>query len=95
MFDAISQVGILLFGCTAVWLVGRKEDWRRWGFVLGLCSQPFWLYSSIAHHQWGVAALSVWYAYAWAQGIYNYWVAPRNNAQIVVGSEPAAGVASP
>jgi len=70
----LSQIGILIFGCSAVWFVGRKENWRRWGFILGLCSQPFWLYTSIVHEQWGIAILSFWYTYSWCQGIWNFWI---------------------
>ena len=72
MTDIICQICITLFGCSAAWLVGRKEDWRKWGFVLGLASQPFWMWTAIAHEQWGILALSVWYTYAWAQGVRNF-----------------------
>ena len=40
--DDTAQVAIVLFGGAAIWLLGRREDWRRWGFVLGMISQPFW-----------------------------------------------------
>ena len=72
--DWIPQTAIILLGCSSAWLVGRREHWRRWGFVLGLASQPFWLWTSVVHEQWGIAALSLWYAYAWGQGVYNFWV---------------------
>lgn len=74
MGETISQIWIILFGCAAVWLVGRREAWRRWGYILGLCSQPAWIYTAWQHKQWGILILSLWYAYAWSQGIYNYWV---------------------
>jgi hypothetical protein len=70
----LPQIGIVLFGCSAIWLVGRKENWQRWGYVLGLCSQPFWFWTSWAHGQWGIFFLSLWYTYAWGQGFYNYWI---------------------
>jgi hypothetical protein len=38
--DIIAQVWIVCFGCSAVWLVGRLEKWKRWGYILGLCGQP-------------------------------------------------------
>lgn len=74
--DNLSQVGIMIFGCSAIWLVGRTEHWRRWGYIFGLLSQPFWFYTAVVHHQWGVVALSCWYSYAWSQGIWNYWIKP-------------------
>ena len=71
---SISQIGILIFGCSAVWLVGRKEHWRRWGYVMGLCGQPFWFYTTITAEQWGIVLLCCWYTYSWAQGVYNFWI---------------------
>jgi hypothetical protein len=70
----LSQIGILALGCPAIWLLGRREKWRRWGYILGLASQPFWIYTAIAHEQWGIAAVSLCYAYGWIQGIYNFWI---------------------
>ena len=26
----------------------------RWGFVIGLATQPFWFYTSFRHRQWGI-----------------------------------------
>ena len=70
-----SQIGIALFGCSAIWLVGRKEvQVRRWGYVAGLCGQPFWLYTSITAKQWGIVALCLWYTFAWGSGFYNHWI---------------------
>ena len=73
MDKIICQIWIIVFGCSAIWLVGRLEKQKRWGYVLGLMSQPAWFYTAIEHDQWGILALSLWYTYAWAQGIYNYW----------------------
>ncbi|MDY6970242.1 MAG: hypothetical protein SVR08_16535 [Spirochaetota bacterium] len=72
--DNISQIGIVVFGCSAIWLVGRKEHWSRWGYIIGLISQPFWFYTSIKSQQWGIVLVSCWYTYAWCQGLWNYWI---------------------
>ena len=77
MDKIICQVWIMVFGCSAIWFVGRLESWKRWGYILGIMSQPAWLYTSIKHEQWGIAALSMWYAYSWGQGVYNYWIRPN------------------
>lgn len=71
--DFLAQIGIGICGCSAVWLVGRVERWRRWGYVMGLLGQPFWIYTTIHHQQWGILALSAWYAYSWASGLRNHW----------------------
>jgi hypothetical protein len=70
----ISQVAIMIFGASAIWLVGRKESWRRWGYICGLVSQPFWIYSFVSNQQWGMLVMTSFYSYSWAMGIYNYWI---------------------
>lgn len=70
----IPQLFIMLFGVSAIWLVGRKEPRvRRWGFVCGLCAQPFWLWTTLSHEQYGIAALCLLYGYSWASGLRNNW----------------------
>ena len=75
--DAINQALIVVFGGLAVWLVSQPKPWRRWGYILGLCSQPFWMYTTIAHKQWGLMLLSGWYTYAWGEGVWHYWIKKR------------------
>jgi hypothetical protein len=70
----IEQIGIAIFGVSAIWFVGRREPWRRWGYICGLCSQPFWLVATWRAEQWGIFCLSLFYAYSWAQGVWNYWI---------------------
>lgn len=76
----IPQLGAVLLGGLAIWFVGRRESWRRWGYILGLCGQPFWLWTTIAHEQYAIAAMCLWYAYSWAQGVWNYWIRPASIA---------------
>lgn len=73
-FDHISQIAILVTNAPAIWLVGRLENWKRWGYVLGLLGQPFWFYTTLHNKQYGVFVLAIWYTYAWGQGFYNYWI---------------------
>jgi hypothetical protein len=42
--------------------------------VFGLIGQPFWFWAAIAAEQWGVLAVSVLYAIAWARGFYAFWI---------------------
>ena len=74
----LSQIWIMLFGCSAVWFVGRTEHWKRWGYIFGLCSQPAWFYTTIVNEQYGITLLSFWYTYSWGQGVYNYWIKNKN-----------------
>lgn len=70
----ISQIFIMVFGASAIWFVGRKEKWKRWGYIFGIISQPFWFYTSYTNEQWGILIMSLFYTYSWIQGIYNYWI---------------------
>lgn len=79
MINIIIQCFIIFFSASAIWFVTRKEDWKRYGYILGLCSQPFWIYTSIIHEQYGILLLSVFYTYSWCQGIYNYWIKSKIN----------------
>ena len=69
----ISQVMIAVLGGLAITLVCRKDRWQKYGFVVGLLSQPWWLYVIWQAEQWGMFALSCWYTWTWATGIRNHW----------------------
>lgn len=73
-FDQFSQIAILVTNVPAIWLVGRLESWKRWGYIFGLLGQPFWFYTIWHNKQIGVFILAIWYTYAWGQGVYNYWI---------------------
>ncbi|MCL5991388.1 MAG: hypothetical protein M1419_04730 [Bacteroidetes bacterium] len=70
----IIQIIIFITSASAIWLVSRKEDWRRWGYIIGLIGQPFWLYSTFVNEQWGIFLLTFVFTYSWGQGVWNYWV---------------------
>ncbi|GGD45268.1 hypothetical protein GCM10011514_06630 [Emticicia aquatilis] len=70
----ISQILIMIFGSLAIWFVGRKEHWKRWGYIFGILGQPFWIYTAINNEQWGILAMTFFYTYSWSMGIYNYWI---------------------
>jgi len=70
ILDSIAQLGIAIFGVSAIILVARKN---KWGFVIGLISQPFWLITSYLNKQWGVLLLSAVYVFSWAYGVYEWF----------------------
>ena len=70
MLDLIAQVGITIFGLTAIMLVARK---KKWGFVLGLISQPFYFITSYLNDQWGIFFLTIIYTGTWIYGIYEWF----------------------
>ena len=70
MTETVCQTMIFILGPIAMILVGRKN---KWGFVIGLCSAPFWLISTYQASQWGMFWNSVFYTWIWVYGIYNWF----------------------
>ncbi len=64
------QSAIMILGGLSIWLIARKS---KWGYVLGLASEPFWIITAINNKQWGILVLCVWYAYAYGLGLKNHW----------------------
>jgi len=70
----LTQVCILILGAIAISLVAQVDiKRRRWGYIVGAMSQPFWFDAAWQAHQIGIMALSVWYACAWTYGAYEHW----------------------
>ena len=80
----ITQIFIMIFGASAIWFVSRKEDWKRWGYILGMLGQPFLIYESYTNEQWGILLMTLVYAYSWMQGIWNYWILPGKARGITI-----------
>jgi hypothetical protein len=74
MLVYITQFFIFIFSASAIWFVGRTEKWSKYGYVLGLLSQPFWFYSTITQKQYGMLCLTIFYTYSWGQGFYNHFI---------------------
>ena len=67
------QIPLFVFEACGMWMIARKEDWKKWGYVVGLCGEPFWIYTSLENKQYGILALAIFYLYVWCMGIYNYF----------------------
>lgn len=74
MLDIVSQIAIILLGTTAILLIAKKN---KWGFVVGLSSQPFWFITSFIHEQWGIFITAIIFTINWSYGIYNWFY--KNN----------------
>jgi hypothetical protein len=72
MSDLFAQLAIFFLGPTAVILANSR--WRKWAPIVGLASQPFWFWTTIAHHQYPVLVTCVIYTGAWMFGFYNLWL---------------------
>lgn len=64
--DLICQIIITLCGVSSLFLIANKN---KWGFVIGLVAQPFWLITTWTHHQYWLFGLSFVYAFNWGLGI--------------------------
>jgi len=78
-FDITSQICLAVFGITAIFLLGTKGKWRKYGYIAGMLSQPFWFYQMIKTEQWGILVLCIFYFISWCLGIYNYWIKKDKN----------------
>lgn len=75
MIDTIIQIGIVLTGIPAIWLLNNGY---RFGAVIGLFGQIFWFMTAFRSKEWGIFVLCLFYTYSWACGVYN-WIKERNN----------------
>lgn len=66
------QALIFILSITGFFLLSGKRA-QHWGFVVSLCGQPFWFYSSWKSHAWGVLALALFYTVLNIRGIRNNW----------------------
>lgn len=74
----IEQIIIAVFGLGATWLSqDARLKWQRWACILGLVAQPAWFYATWKAEQWGIFVLAFFYTWAWARGVWNFWLARR------------------
>ena len=69
--DVVLQVAIAVISIAAITMVASTGPLHRWGFVVGLASQPLWILATWRARQWGMLFLAVFYVGVWAQGIAN------------------------
>lgn len=72
--ESISQIGIPIFSLTGSYLISNKN---KWGNVLCLMAQPFWLYTAAHHQQWGAFFTSVVFTLIWINGTRKWFRKPE------------------
>lgn len=78
MTTPIDQLAIMLTGVISAWALNSPSiRARRWGCIIGLLGQPFWLWSTVTNGQWGMACVTVGYTAAFLRGIWLLWIRPR------------------
>lgn len=71
----LSNILIVLFGVSAIWLSQSKSDiLKKYACIFGLMSQPFWFYITIHTEQWGMVLVCMLYTIGWSRGFYNNWI---------------------
>ncbi len=66
------QLAIMLLSGASIALFSTKRFFW-FGFVCGLCGQPFWIYTAIVKGQPGILVVSLWYTVFHIRGIWNHW----------------------
>jgi len=77
MTTAITRLDlyIALTGGAAIWLTQDPDpDLARWACLVGLASQPGFLHQNWQAKQWGQLSLAIFYTYAWARGVWVFWL---------------------
>lgn len=70
------QIAITIFSCLSIFLLSTKR-YFKYGFVVGLIGQPFWIYTSWDNAQWGIFIVSIWFTISHIRGIRNHWPGKR------------------
>ena len=74
MLDHVAQAMLMIATCGSYVFFSRRNGrlWR-WGYVVGLIGEPFWLYASWTTGQWGVVGVALWTTVFLAIGLRNNW----------------------
>lgn len=68
--EAISQIGIGILTISSIFALAHKH--YRMGFILGMLSEPFWLYSSFNGALWGMFVVALFTTYGNIRGLINH-----------------------
>lgn len=74
LVDAVLQAAIALTSLLAMWIATRHgRAWSRWGFVVGLLGQPFWLYVHWHAGQFGMLLVAILFTMFWAHETWDHF----------------------
>jgi len=69
VIDLCIEAAIVVLTFVALWLVTGAGPYARWGNVLGLASQPFYLAATWRANRWGMFIVAALTCGIWAHGI--------------------------
>jgi len=68
----IVQSAILVLSAVGIWLLSCRGA-GRWGWIVGLAAQPFWLWETLHAAQWGMFANALVFTAIYTRGLINHW----------------------
>lgn len=72
----MTQAIILITACLAIWMITGNKPWSKYGHIVGLVGQPFWVYESWQQGQWGIFIVSLVFAISYAKGCFIHIIKP-------------------
>lgn len=73
----VCQTVIAGLGIPAIFMSQSTNDLvRRCACLVAFAAQPFWFLMAYHTQAWGVFIMSFFYSFAWAKGIWNFWIKP-------------------
>lgn len=74
MLELIAQIGIFICNISSIYFLSLNNKLSKWGILLGLCAQPFMLYTAVVNEQWGLAATVPAFMVFQGIGVYNWFI---------------------
>ncbi len=68
----IIQSIILILSSLSIYLISLNNSKTKYGFLLGLFAQPFWLYETFINKQYGMLLLTLFYIFSYIKGYKNF-----------------------
>lgn len=78
---SIDQIGIAVFGSIAI-LFTQMKGWERYACIIGLLSQPFYIFSFLAASQPGALFVSLLCTLFWLTGFWRFWIFKTTDDQL-------------
>lgn len=76
------QFVIFASSVTAVFLLTSKPSLARWGSLVGLVGQPFWIYVTWRAQAWGIVAVSLWFAICYGRGVWRGFLSSTRSSNV-------------
>lgn len=75
MLEIILQAIMAITGIVAVWMTQQTTypELVKFAPVVGIISQPLWLYFTYTAAQYGMFITSIAYTYVWYLGVQTHW----------------------